>query len=222
MNDDSPGRLKAAKLASQDRRSANTSQPKQDPMTITRRGVITGGVAAIGAATMPPVGLTAPVAAPTKGMTRITVNGRSQELDLDPRTTLLDALREKLHLTGTKKGCDQGQCGACTVLIDGHRVLSCLTLVAATGGKSVQTIEGLAGEGTQLHPMQQSFIECDAFQCGYCTPGQIMSAIGCVHEGHANSDADIREAMSGNLCRCGAYPNIVTAINQAKTKMRTS
>jgi len=147
------------------------------------------------------------------------VNRRQYQLDLDPRSTLLDTLRETIGLTGSKKGCDQGQCGACTVLVDGQRVLSCLTLAATVQGREVTTIEGLA-EGEELHPMQQAFIDNDAFQCGYCTPGQIMSAVGCVKEGHATSDADIREYMSGNLCRCAAYPNIVAAINQAKTQMR--
>jgi len=147
------------------------------------------------------------------------VNRRQYQLDLDPRSTLLDTLRETIGLTGSKKGCDQGQCGACTVLVDGQRVLSCLTLAATVQGRQVTTIEGLA-EGEELHPMQQAFIDNDAFQCGYCTPGQIMSAVGCVNEGHATSDADIREYMSGNLCRCAAYPNIVAAINQAKTQMR--
>jgi xanthine dehydrogenase YagT iron-sulfur-binding subunit len=134
---------------------------------------------------------------------------------------LLDALREHLGLTGAKKGCDHGQCGACTVLIDGKRVLGCLTLALSAQGRAVTTIEGLAAADGSLHPMQQAFIDHDAFQCGYCTPGQIMSAVGCVHEGHAGSDADIREYMSGNLCRCAAYPNIVEAIKQARAEMRT-
>jgi xanthine dehydrogenase YagT iron-sulfur-binding subunit len=148
----------------------------------------------------------------------LNVNGRSHELSVDPRVVLLDALREHLGLTGTKKGCDQGQCGACTVLIDGRRVLSCFVLAALADGE-ITTIEGLAGEGEPLHPMQQAFIECDAFQCGYCTPGQILSAIACVDEGHATSEREVREYMSGNLCRCAAYPNIVRAVLQAKPQM---
>ena len=142
------------------------------------------------------------------------VNGEDKALSLDARTTLLDALREHLGQTGSKKGCDHGQCGACTVLIDGRRVLSCLTLALVAQGHAITTIEGLAG-GDTLHPMQQAFIDQDAFQCGYCTPGQIMSAVACVKEGHANSEEDIREHMSGNICRCAAYPNIVAAVKQA-------
>src|SRR5689334_24115658 len=149
------------------------------------------------------------------------INGARARLSLDPRTTVLDALREHLRLTGTKKGCDHGQCGACTVLVDGRRVLSCLTLAVAAQGHSVTTIEGLANGG-ELHPMQQAFVDHDAFQCGYCTPGQIMSAVGCVNEGHAETDADIREYMSGNLCRCAAYPNIVDAVKQARSIMKTA
>ena len=152
----------------------------------------------------------------------LTINGTDQRLALDLRTTLLDAAREHLGLTGAKKGCDHGQCGACTMLVDGRRVLSCLTLAASVAGRAVTTIEGLARADGVLHPMQQAFIDHDAFQCGYCTPGQIMSAIACVHEGHAASDAAIREYMSGNLCRCAAYPNIVAAIKQARTTMRTA
>jgi xanthine dehydrogenase YagT iron-sulfur-binding subunit len=147
------------------------------------------------------------------------VNGNEHLVALDIRTTLLDALREHLGLAGSKKGCDHGQCGACTVIVDGRRVLSCLTLAASAEGRDITTIEGLAKPDGPLHPMQQAFIDHDAFQCGYCTPGQIMSAIGCVREGHAEKPADIREYMSGNLCRCAAYPNIVAAIEQAKRAM---
>ncbi|MDT3403266.1 (2Fe-2S)-binding protein [Mucilaginibacter terrae] len=145
----------------------------------------------------------------------ITVNGAAHKLSIEPRVTLLDLLREQLHLTGTKKGCDYGQCGACTVHVNGQRVNSCLTLAITVDGKKVTTIEGLA-KGEELHPMQEAFIKHDGFQCGYCTPGQIMSAVACIREGHAGSEAEIREYMSGNICRCGAYPNIVNAIQEVK------
>jgi xanthine dehydrogenase YagT iron-sulfur-binding subunit len=141
------------------------------------------------------------------------VNGVDQELRLDPRVTLLDALRDVLGLTGTKKGCDQGACGACTVLLDGKRVVSCLILAAQCEGRQVTTIEGLSQDG-ELHPLQQAFIRHDAFQCGYCTSGQLLSAVSLLREGRARSDEEIREFMSGNLCRCGAYPNIVAAIRE--------
>ena len=139
------------------------------------------------------------------------INGRPERLQVDARVTLLDALRDRLGMTGTKNGCDQGACGACTVLVDDKRVLSCLTLAAQCEDREVVTIEGLAGNGTR-HPVQEAFIHHDAFQCGYCTPGQIMSAVGLLGEGRADSDEHIREFMSGNICRCGAYPNIVAAI----------
>ena len=142
------------------------------------------------------------------------VNGTEHRLTLDPRTTLLDALREHLHLTGSKKGCGLGQCGACTVLMDGKRVKACLSLAALVEGREITTIEGLA-QGEQLHPLQTAFIERDAFQCGYCTSGQIMAGVACINEGHAGSPQEIRDWMSGNLCRCGAYDNIVTAIQDA-------
>ena len=145
----------------------------------------------------------------------LTVNGEAHRLMLDPRTTLLDAMREHLHLTGSKKGCDQGTCGACTVWVDGRRVLACLTLAMAASGHAVTTIEGLADDD-ELHPMQRAFVEHDAFQCGYCTPGQIMSAVKLLEEGNASTDEDIAEFMSGNLCRCAAYPNIRAAIRYVR------
>jgi xanthine dehydrogenase YagT iron-sulfur-binding subunit len=146
---------------------------------------------------------------------QLEINGQLQNLSVEPRVTLLDLLREQLGLTGTKKGCDHGQCGCCTVHVDGKRINSCLSLAVMNQGKKITTIEGLAS-GEQLHPMQEAFMKHDGFQCGYCTPGQIMSAIGCIREGHANSAEDIREYMSGNICRCGAYPNIVDAIMEVK------
>jgi len=145
----------------------------------------------------------------------IEINGQQYNLKVEPRLTLLDLLRERLKLTGTKKGCDQGQCGACTVHVDGVRTNSCLSLAVMNDGAKVTTIEGLAN-GHELHPMQEAFIKHDGFQCGYCTPGQIMSAVACIHEGHANSETEIREFMSGNICRCGAYANIVNAIKEVK------
>ncbi|MFB9980099.1 (2Fe-2S)-binding protein [Mesorhizobium kowhaii] len=148
------------------------------------------------------------------------INGHRHTLQLEPRVTLLDALRDRLGLTGTKKGCDHGQCGACTVHVDGERVLACLTLAAQVEGRTVTTIEGLAREG-ELHPVQAAFLEQDAFQCGYCTPGQIMSAVACIREGHAGSDEEIREYMAGNLCRCGAYPHIVAAVRQAALEVQS-
>jgi xanthine dehydrogenase YagT iron-sulfur-binding subunit len=145
----------------------------------------------------------------------LTVNGKRRDVRLEPRVSLLDALREHLGLTGSKKGCDQGTCGACTVWVDGRRVLACLTLAVACEDREVTTIEGLSS-GDDLHPMQAAFVERDAFQCGYCTPGQIMSAVALLEEGHAGDDAEIAEWMSGNICRCAAYPNIRAAIRDVR------
>lgn len=158
-----------------------------------------------------------------RGMHKImlTLNGSRREIAVASWTTLLDLLREELHLTGTKKGCDHGQCGACTVLVDGKRINSCLTLAAMKDGCDIKTVEGLA-EGDKLHPVQQAFIDQDAFQCGYCTLGQICSAVGLILEGRAQSDDEIRELMSGNLCRCGCYPNIVAAVRQAQANSSES
>jgi xanthine dehydrogenase YagT iron-sulfur-binding subunit len=153
----------------------------------------------------------APTGVPATSAITLVINGQPLKLDVAPWTTLLDALRERAGLTGTKKGCDHGQCGACTVLVDGRRINSCLTLAIMKDGASVTTIEGLAENGV-LHPLQQAFVDHDAFQCGYCTPGQICSAVGLIHEGRAHTSDEIRELMSGNICRCGAYVNIVAAI----------
>ncbi len=172
----------------------------------------------LGSGSLDEVGSTTPGAG-TSGSVKVNlkINGKNYALDLDPRVTLLDALRERLHLTGSKKGCDHGQCGACTVLVNGRRINSCLTLAVMHEGDEITTIEGIAN-GDELHPVQAAFIEHDGFQCGYCTPGQICSAVALLKENHANSDDEIREWMSGNICRCGAYPNILAAINEAKTK----
>jgi xanthine dehydrogenase YagT iron-sulfur-binding subunit len=145
----------------------------------------------------------------------LVVNGERKALTIDPRVTLLDALRERLNLTGTKKGCDRGQCGACTVHVDGRRVVSCLTLAASVDRKEITTIEGLTREGAELNPVQQAFIEQDGYQCGFCTSGQIMSAVAVIREGRTHTDDEIREAMSGNICRCGGYDNILAAIKDA-------
>ena len=192
---------------------------------VSRRGFLSGS-AAVASTPLLLNGLsgeaqaqTAPVDPRAPVPMELRINGAFHQLSLDSRTTLLDALREHVGLTGSKKGCDHGQCGACTVHVNGQRQLSCLTLAASVVGQEVTTIEGLAGANGQLHPMQQAFIDNDAFQCGYCTPGQIMSAVACVKEGHAQNEAQIREYMSGNLCRCAAYPNIVAAIEQAKQSM---
>ncbi len=190
---------------------------------LTRRGLL-GGTAA-GATLLPALRYraeaqpVAPGAVPggTQQEIVLQVNGRAVPLTVEPRTSLLDALREQAGLTGTKKGCDRGACGACTVHLDGRRVVSCLTLAVRAEGHAITTIEGLAADG-ELHPVQAAFLHHDGFQCGYCTPGQIMSAVAVIDEGHAGSDAEIREWMSGNICRCGAYPNIVAAIRDAAGK----
>jgi xanthine dehydrogenase YagT iron-sulfur-binding subunit len=175
------------------------------------------GLAVAGGAALPAPGGAAPPQANWAAAVPLTlhVNGREHGLRLEPRVTLLDALREYLGLFGTKKGCDHGQCGACTVLVEGRRIYSCLTLAVMQAGARIITIEGLA-EGERLHPVQEAFLHRDAFQCGYCTPGQICSAVGLLNEGHAKADAEVREMMSGNICRCGAYPNIVAAIRDAR------
>jgi xanthine dehydrogenase YagT iron-sulfur-binding subunit len=196
-------------------------------MALTRREFIVGTTGAVIATS---VGLgdvfgAAPAAAQGSAPAavvpvRFVVNGKFVTLELDARSSLLDVLRERLSLTGAKKGCDHGQCGACTVHIDGQRVASCLTMAVQVNGREVTTIEGLGGPAGELHPMQQAFIDHDALQCGYCTPGQIMSAVACVREGHARSAAEIREYMSGNICRCGAYAGIVAAIQDAAPRVR--
>jgi xanthine dehydrogenase YagT iron-sulfur-binding subunit len=162
-----------------------------------------------------------PDTAPLARTTELRINGERRALVLEPSTTLLDALREQIALTGTKKGCDMGSCGACTVHVDGERVLACLTLAVRCEGKQITTIEGLS-EGDALHPVQAAFVEHDALQCGYCTPGQIMSAVALLKEGHVQTDDDIREWMSGNICRCGAYPNIVAAVRDVAGQAKKS
>ncbi|WP_224250092.1 (2Fe-2S)-binding protein [Hyalangium gracile] len=195
---------------------------------VTRRefvgtAVVGGALLATGLLSLPgtaeasplPPGIEGPPVPPVP--IKLQVNGKEHALEVEPRVTLLDALREQLQLTGTKKGCDMGQCGACTVLVDGRRVNSCLTLAVMQQGRKITTIEGLA-QGDQLHPMQQSFLAHDGFQCGYCTPGQIMSAVGFASEPWGQTDADIREGMCGNICRCGAYPHIVAAVRDGRGK----
>jgi xanthine dehydrogenase YagT iron-sulfur-binding subunit len=197
------------------RNSRRETAPAQHP---TRREIVASGAMLPIAMTLPSGAVAAQQEAQTVARATVsvsmTVNGARHALNIDPRSTLLDVLRDQLDLTGSKKGCDQGQCGACTVLINGRRVVSCLTLAVMQDGASITTIEGLAADG-KLHPLQQAFIDHDAFQCGYCTPGQICSAAGLLAEGKAKTPDQIRELMSGNICRCGAYPNIVAAIQQA-------
>jgi xanthine dehydrogenase YagT iron-sulfur-binding subunit len=202
------------------------SEGNDDSYNFTRREAIAAAVATALVTTGFPESAAAaeavaPVLEPAESVRlSFKVNGTSHSLAIDARASLLDVLREKLALTGAKKGCDHGQCGACTVHLDGRRVASCLTLAAQAEGRSVTTIEGLAAPDGSLHPMQRAFIEHDALQCGYCTPGQIMAAVACVNEGHARTQGDIREYMSGNLCRCGAYAGILAAIEDAASKMK--
>ncbi|MFH9040130.1 (2Fe-2S)-binding protein [Streptomyces sp. NPDC017966] len=187
--------------------------------TVLKAGAVATAVTASGGAA--PLALAHPARAettlPTPSSTAdvtLRVNGVRRRATVEARVTLLDALRERLGVTGPKKGCDRGECGACTVLVDGRRVKSCMTLAVMEDGRDITTVEGLA-RGDELHPVQAAFIQRDAFQCGFCTSGQIMSAVACIQEGHAGSDAEIREWMSGNLCRCGCYPNIVEAVRDA-------
>lgn len=193
----------------------------EDPTSVSRRefvaGTVAAGVAMAGGAPLARGQESPQVPSSELLDVALKINGKGQSLAIDPRATLLDTLRESLDLTGTKKGCDHGQCGACTLHVNGQRVLSCLTLTAQVDGQDITTIEGLAS-GEELHPMQQAFVKHDALQCGYCTSGQIMSAVACVKEGHCGSAEEVKEYMSGNLCRCGAYPNIVAAILEVADK----
>jgi xanthine dehydrogenase YagT iron-sulfur-binding subunit len=182
---------------------------RRDVLLVTGAAALYGAIGAHGVDAAP-VPMDPAIATPV----HLTINGKQRTLDIDPRQSILDVLREKLNLTGTKKGCNQGACGACTVLLDGKRVNSCLTLAVMHDGATITTIEGLA-QGDELHPLQAAFIEHEGFQCGYCTSGQIMSGVGCIAEGHAHSHDEIQFWMSGNICRCGAYPGICAAISEA-------
>ncbi|HEX4356035.1 MAG TPA: (2Fe-2S)-binding protein [Pseudonocardia sp.] len=201
-----------------------TQPPHTDPsLTLNRRtfvgasAVAVGGLVAADSLAACSLLTSEPTVEPGQAVVTLTINGERRQVPVDTRTSLLDLLRERMGLTGTKKGCNQGACGACTILLDGRRVNSCLTLAVMHDGAELTTIEGLA-DGDRLHPLQQAFIDEDAFQCGYCTSGQIMSGVGCIREGHCGSRAEIREWMSGNICRCGAYPNIVTAVEQTAAR----
>ncbi|GAA4459963.1 hypothetical protein GCM10023170_060340 [Phytohabitans houttuyneae] len=202
---------------------------EQDAVPVRRRTVLKAAGAAGSVVAAGPAAMQTPAGPPTEvslgaipaGATvqiALSVNGVPRRVLVEPRVTLLDALRERMGLTGTKKGCDRGECGACTVLADGERIKSCLTLAVMRQGSEITTVEGLARDG-ELHPVQEAFIRHDAFQCGGCTPGQIMSAVACIREGHARSDDEVREWMSGNLCRCAAYQNIVAAVRDASREM---
>ena len=193
---------------------------ESDDFRLSRRGVLSlAGATSLAA--LPATAQPAMAEGGKGAAMRVTlrINGEAHQLEVDPRQSLLDVLRERLNLTGTKKGCNQGACGACTILIGGRRVVSCLTLAAMHDGAEITTIEGLAGQG-ELHPLQAAFIEHDALQCGFCTPGQIMSGVACIAEGHAGSAHEIRAWMSGNICRCAAYPGIVAAIGETARRVR--
>ncbi|EMF51616.1 MULTISPECIES: (2Fe-2S)-binding protein [Streptomyces] len=198
---------------------AGASGPVSGPSrrTVIATGVAVGGVVVAGGAFLAGAEEAAAEGAAPSSRVSLTVNGTRRTVTVDNRTSLLDLLREHLDLTGSKKGCDAGACGACTVLVDGQRVNSCLTLAVRLEGAEVTTIEGLA-DGDTLHPLQQAFVDEDAFQCGYCTPGQIMSGVGCIQEGHTSSPEEIREYMSGNVCRCGCYVKIVRAVEQTAAR----
>ena len=217
-------------MTGKDKPKGDELQPKPARKGVTRRSFLRNlGAAGVAAAATLPHGAKAEdmkaeekvvdSVTPVAGAVAVTltVNKKKHSLKLDPRTSLLDCLRENLHITGTKKGCDHGQCGACTVHVNGRRVNSCLTLAVMHDGDEITTIEGL-GQPDNLHPLQAAFIDCDAYQCGYCTSGQLMSAAALLHEPCGHGVDDIREAMSGNICRCGAYPNIIAAIQQVRQK----
>ena len=191
-----------------------TTSSRRDIMRASASAMVTAGVAAVAPLDMADAAEPALKRFEAVAIVHVEINRVDYQLELEPRVTLLDMLRERLHLTGTKKGCNRGECGACTVLLDGRRVNACLVLAAAAADRKVTTIEGLA-DGPQLHPVQQAFIDHDAFQCGFCTCGQIMSAVGCIAEGHTGSNTEIREWMSGNICRCSAYPQIAAAVEAA-------
>jgi xanthine dehydrogenase YagT iron-sulfur-binding subunit len=191
------------------------------PVPISRRAFIQAGSVAVSAMAASSEAATtdASSSTPTRARVNVKVNDRMYAADVEPRVTLLDYLRDRLGMTGTRKGCNEGACGTCTVLIDGKRMNACLTLVAQCDGREVTTVEGLA-QGDKLHPVQQAFIDHDAFQCGYCTTGQIVSAVACIEEGHAGSEAEVREWMSGNLCRCSCYPQITAAVLDAAKRVK--
>lgn len=194
----------------------NTSELHPPGPIMSRREALQATAGAVALAALPHQSMAAtnsPAAVMNKTTLTMTVNGRAHMLTVDPRQSILDVLRETLDLTGTKKGCNQGACGACTILVNGRRVVSCLTLASMHDGARIETIEGLEKDGT-LHPLQEAFVEHEGLQCGFCTPGQIMSGLGCIAEGHAGSPEEIQFWMSGNICRCGAYPGIVAAVSE--------